>query len=293
MRRPGGPRRFRRRCRAARGPRHRRPAGGTRTVRRGAVDRSAGRDRGRTPRRRRDRAARIARRSRSGTLAGGCARPPPPGGSHHGDTGRRVRRPRRRPRTPPDPRRRAVRRHAATGRARHRTVPRRTGGGRLPGRRRGCGVGTRRRRGRGAATRRPHDGSRRSAPHRRWRCRPRLRVTLRPAPTVRRGDRRCDGGDPRDHRSRLGQPRPSDRHHRCRRRPDAVRVVRRERRGPAHERARRPGPHRQRQHRAALPDDGDVGPGDRERRQRDPRPSAGADGPPRHAPAVHQPAGVP
>ena len=40
--------------------------------------------------------------------------------------------------------------------------------------RRGCGVGTRRRRGRGAATRRPHDGSRRGAPHRRWRCRPRL-----------------------------------------------------------------------------------------------------------------------
>ena len=48
-------------------------------------------------------------------------------------------------------------------------------------------------------------------------------------------------------------------------------AVRGQRSGPAHERARCAGARRQRQHRPALPDDGDVGSGDRERRQRDAR----------------------
>ena len=142
--------------------------------------------------------------------------------------------------------------------------------------RRAGSVDVRRHRGRRAPTRRPHDGSGRGAAHRRWRCRTRLGGAIHATRTVRPGHRRCDGGHPRDHRPRLGQPRPPDRYHRSRRRPDPVRVVRCERRGAAHERAGCPGAHHQRQHRAALPDDGDVGSGDRERRQRDARPSAGS-----------------
>ncbi len=175
-----------------------------------------------------------------------------------------VRRPRRWSRTPQDPPRRAVRRHAATRRARHRALPGRAGGRRLPSRRPG------------------HRRADASTPDA-------VVVDVLP-PDVRTMDlaearhivgggagldsaerftatrhdfarthRRCDGRHPRDHRPRLGQPRPSDRYHRCRRRPDPVRVVRRERCRAAHERAGCPGAHHQRQHRAALPDDGDVG----------------------------------
>ena len=244
------------------------------------MDHGARRAPRRRSRRRRGRAARIARWSRSGAVAGGRARPPAARRRHHGDPRRGVRRPRWWSRTPPDTPRRAVRRHAATRRTRHRTVPGRAGGGRLPSRLHGI---------------EEPDASTPDA----------VVVDVLPPDVrtmdlaearhivgggagldsaerftqlarVRPGHRRCDGGHPRDHRSRLGQPRPSDRYHRCGRRPDPVRVVRCERCGAAHERAGRPGAHHQRQHRAALPDDGDVGSPDRERRQRDARSPAGS-----------------
>ena len=50
--------------------------------------------------------------------------------------------------------------------------------------------------------------------------------------------RRRHGCHPGDHRPRVGPPRPADRHHRRRRRPRAVRLVRGQRCGAAHERAR-------------------------------------------------------
>ncbi len=120
----------------------------------------------------------------------------------------------------------------------------------------------------GAAARRRDDRPRRGRPDLRRRGRAGRAGPVRPARRGRRPRRRGDGGDPGGHGSGLGRPRAADRHDRGDRRPRAVRRPRDQRRRPTHRRTRRPRPHRQREHRSALPDDADGRPRRGQRRQR-------------------------